>query len=499
MRVSAVVGCGLLATCLAACDGHAGGKCTEEALSDGKVPPELKPLVGQRDGAGLEGALCTVDPAAPWTIMFADGVLKCSDENTCTLPEMGGVTFQVQSAEPRVNTANVKLSNDRLGPMLLDDDVRYIAPNCLATEESTARAFARSPVAAEPPGPVKFVSNSERACLRNDSAQWGLIDACVPAMRADPEQPKVIAVLDTGIDCRHPSIKGRIGDKDDPIGSYRCPESAGTNYYYQKTPADNCNRKGRLECMSHGTGVAGIIASSAPEAPGVDPHARLKSVRVLREDSDLEFVQPWTLVAKAIIDSGVDAQIINISANWYTNYPWLAAAIDLVTADHRHLVVSAARRDDGHVAYPAAFTKCNDAVIGVTKIIRNPNRWPPYHWSNSDSDEAYMVAAGNVLTSYSDEHTGNSESIYRMQTGSSFAAPHVSGAASLVWSTKGFESCTAEGVRELLECSARTTLIGQTLDARKRLHLGCLFAERNSPICRGAKRCIESVKEQHCP
>jgi hypothetical protein len=502
MRVTAAVSCGLLATCLAACDGHADGKCTAESLKNGKAPPELALLVGQRDGAGLAGALCTVKPVAPWTIMFADGVLNCSDETTCTLPKIGGITFRVHSAVQRVNTANVALSEDRLGPLLRDVSVRYIAPNCVSTRERTAIKTVQYRTAVEPTRPAEFVSNSEHACQRHDSAQWGLSDACVPASRQEPLKPKVVAILDTGVDCMHPSISGRVGDGSEPVEPYRCPESAGTNYVNEKTPPDHCTRTDTTECISHGTAVAGIIASSAPEAPGVDPRARLKSMRVLLDDSDLEFVQPWTKVAKAILDSGdAGAQIINISANWYTNYPWLAAAIDEVTAEHRRLVVSAARLRNGRIAYPAAFTKCNDAVIGVTNIIRNPNKWPPYDWSMGDSDEAYMVAAGSVLTSYSDEHTldsEESESMYRTQSGSSFAAPHVSGAASLVWSTKGFENCTAEGIRELLECSARTTLIGQRLDARKRLHLGCLFVERNSAICRGPKRCIESVKKQHC-
>jgi hypothetical protein len=28
--------------------------------------------------------------------------------------------------------------------------------------------------------------------------------------------------------------------------------------------------------------------------------------------------------------------------------------------------------------------------------------------------------------------------------------------------------------------------------------VGCLFSQRNSPICSAARRCIESAKAQHC-
>jgi subtilisin family serine protease len=505
MRAAAGISCGLLAGCLAVCVCYADGKCTQESLNPRKLPSEIAGLFPHLDGASLEAAFCKKPGTGRWTIMFVDGWLQCTSNSTCTAPSIGGISMTVESAESRVNTVDVVLSSPQtIAPLLSDSHVRYMAPNCSVPRYRPPFKADKSEAPAEMPSPAVFTGATEDACERYDSAQWGMADACVPVWAPGATTPMVIAVLDSGIDCLHPSIKGRIGDGTAPNGHRRCHASAGTNYLFPGLPPDNCSNSEPLACASHGTAVAGIIASNAPQVPGVDPHARLLSMRILDGNSSLDFVQPWTQVAKAILDSGEDAQIINISANWYSNEPWLAAAIDKLTKHPRRLVVSAARGVDDRIAYPAAFTKCNDAVIGVSEISKHPHEWPPYSWSTGDTDEAYMVAPGvNVLTSYSDEHTlypgdKKSASLYRLQVGSSFAAPHVTGAASLVWSAQEFANCSAAGVRELLECSARITLIGAAQDARKRLHLGCLFRERGSPICRGAERCITSVKKEHC-
>jgi len=511
MGAAAVVSCAFLAAaCLAARTCQADGQCTTESLSNGKMPPELKALVGQGEGSGLVGTLCSVPAAAPWTVMFGDNVLQCvqqQGQRVCTVPAINGISISVESstAEPRVSTANVKPSQDRLRPLLNHSSVRYIAPNCRSFGTLAAPAAVQYSQRTGLIGTGLAAANTE-ACERHDSAQWGIADACIPATNQNAAAPKVVAILDAGVDCVHPAIKGRFDNGAAPTGKRRCTAGSGTNYVFPTLPADSCTTADDpfTSCEAHGTGVAGIIASSAPQVPGIDPRAKLLSMRVLQPKSDLEFVQPWTKVATAILDSrDKGAHIINISANWYRNYPWLAAAVDKVTEDHRHLVVGAARHDEAdRPPYPAAYAKCNAAVIGVSDILRNPNQSPPYLWGSGDHDPVYMVAAGhNVLTSYSDHNTlgldDPIEPMYRPQGGSSFAAPHVTGAAARVWSTQEFENCRAEGVRALLECSARMTSIdGQ--DMRKRLHVGCLFAERNSQLCSTARQCIATVKTQLC-
>lgn len=514
---TATARCCVLAACLAVCICHADGQCTQESLAGGKLPPQLAALVSQIDAGVVRGDLCktwasgvlNVDLAMvqrargaeriagmSWTVLFQPGVLRCAGANDCATPRIGGISIRVLSAEPRLHVANVVLAPNRIAPLLADDRVRYIAPNCsafpLVKDGDTAEAAQAS--RAEGVGG----DDAEAACERTDSAQWGMTDACIPIARPGASSRKIVAVLDSGIDCLHPAIHTRIDGGATPNPPRRCTTTSGINYLYPHLPPDNCSETAPFVCDTHGTAVAGVIASNARAVPGVDGGAELVSMRVLLANSDLEFVQPWTTVATAILESAQKAEIINISANWYMNYPWLAAAIDAVTADDKHLVVGAARSNGPMTAYPAAFTSCNDAVLGVSNILRSAGNAPSYYWGGrADTDSAYMVAPGvNVLTSYSDAATTGP--LYKVESGASLAAPHVSGAASLIWSTEEFAKCRAAGIREVLECSARITEIEPGENVRKRLHLGCLFSQRDSPICRGARRCIESAKKQFC-
>jgi hypothetical protein len=501
MRVQ-VRRCGLLAITLAVCVAcrHLDGQCTLKSLGQDKLPPELVGHASEIDAGSFSGNLCARGErigGAQWTILFERGVLRCTDASHCAVASINGIDMQVVTAEGRIHAANVLLSPDRVEPLLADERVRYIMPACSAFPDSPAAssdlpvlevATTQSTVAQNDPP-----SQAQLACRRSDTSQWGLSDACVPVAQPKAAPSEQIAVLDSGLDCLHPAIHRRIDGGNEPTPPRRCTPNSGRNYLYPDLPPDNCDGNMR-RCSLHGTAVGGIIASDAQALPGVDPNSQLISMRVLRPGSDLEFV-PLLDVATAILDSAERAKIINISANWYTEQPVLAAAIDAATADHKHLIVSAAR-GDGKVAYPAEFTNCNDAVIGVADVWKNPETLL-YEWGlNAARDEAFMVAPGVRIRMLKAD--SNSQDPYMTGSGSSFAAPYVSGAASLVWSSEEFKGCRAAGIREILECSARVTLIGEDFKARKRLHLGCLFSERDLPICRGARRCIESTKKQFC-
>lgn len=515
----------VLAVCVG-CD--ADGQCLKEALGTEKFPPQLVTLIPRIEkGTVGRSELCELwegpaprDPehgkltaSAPWTIMFRSGVMDCAAEK-CTVKPIGGVTFELSDAAPRVDTANAALSSNRIRKLIASKDILYIAPNCAAA------ASAREVADELPPHEAIPATDPEPGCARYDSAPWGVSDACIPRLSASDEQStgaprKLVAIMDSGVDCRHPAIKQRIEPGDStPDHGRRCRPDTGINYYhdhyyfadkqYRPAPPDNCNEYGRA-CTAHGTGVAGVIASEAREVPGVDPKAQLISMRVLAPSDGLPFVQPWTKVATAILESADRAQIINISAAWNINYPWLAAAVDQATRNGDRLIVAAASEETSGVPYPAAFTGCNDAVIGVANIKKTADPEYPYGWSPGadDTDAAYMVAAGqHVLTAYSTD-LDPGYPFYMPQSGSSLAAPHVAGAASLVWSRKEFEHCSGAGVRALLECSARSTLIKardprRGTDERKRLHLGCLFTQRGSPICSKAQTCIQEKKDQYC-
>jgi hypothetical protein len=527
MRTAARVS--LIAIVGAVCVGcHTDGECTRRALEGGKVPSKVEDIVEEIDAGSVQGDLCELwerlalglDPAVvelregaervgdfQWTILFRPGVLHCPRAGVCTVPRIGDIDIAVKSGEPRLDVANVVLTPNRIGPLLADDRVRYIAPTC-AGSAKTSSLQALSKVATDEAvlpmirGGSPMLRDPERKCEPRDAnKQWNVEDACIPPAAQEDRASSIVAVVDSGLNCLDPAIHERIDGGKQPEPPRHCTWNSGKNYLYPDVPPDHCGNAQHPGCSMHGTQVAGVLASNKLDLPGVDPSADLLSMRVLEADGDL--VEPSTTVATAILESGGrQRRIINISATWYMDYPWIAAAVDAVTADGKHLVVAAARKAPDRIAYPSAYTGCNDAVIGVSGIGRQLGdpadttvaQWVRYGWGQlSARDAAYMVAPGvNIRLLDGTSDTGGLK-----DNGSSFAAPLVSGAASLVWSSNEFESCSAAGVREALECSARITIVGKGYP-RKRLHLGCLFGQRDLPICRGARRCIDSVKEQFC-
>lgn len=521
----------LIAIAAAVCVGcHTDGQCTRQALAGGKVPRKVYAFVDKIDAGTVPGDLCKqwkrlalgLDPAMEqtpraeliggfqWTILFRRGVLHCTRAGVCTAPRIGDIDMEVKGGEPRLEVANVVLTPNRIGPLLADDRVRYIAPTCA---EFPTRSTPQDPdtVAADDAGVPMVKGGSpilrdpEMHCEPRDSnEQWNIEDACVPPSAQHTRVGSTVAVLDTGLDCLDPAIHERIDGGKQPEPPRRCTWKSGKNYLYPDLPPDHCGDAEDPTCSRHGTQVAGVTASNKANLRGVDPRAELLSMRILEANDKLDLVEPSTTVATAILESGSkERRIINISATWYSNYPWVAAAVDAVTADGKHLLVAAARKVNDWTAYPAAYTNCSDAVIGVAGIGRQVDgtgnttapEWVRYRWGKeSDRNDAYMVAPGvniPLLGGTADTNSGLRDN------GSSYATPLVSGAASLIWSSNEFESCSAAGVREVLECSARITIVGFGYP-RKRLHLGCLFGQRDSPICRGARRCIDSAKEQYC-
>ena len=490
---------------------HTEGQCTREALAGGKVSSEVKALVEEIDAGAVQGDPCNLGAErgsdSRWTILFRPGVLHCSRAGDCTVPRIGNIDIEVKSSEPRLDVANVLLTPNRIGPLLADDRVRYIAPTCAGyTKNSAPKALSdAAPDEAGSPtikGDSPMLQDPEQHCEpRDTNKQWNVEDACIPPATQEDRVSSIVAVVDSGLDCLDPAIHERIDGGKEPLPPRHCTGDSGKNYLYPDLPPDHCGNAEDPACSRHGTQVAAIVASNKPDLPGVDPSVHLLSMRILEADDDL--VKPSTTLATAILESGgKQRRIINISANWYVNFPWIAAAVDAVTADGEHLVVASARRSKGEIAYPAAYTTCSDAVIGVSGIGRSIDeaadstvaQWVRYGFGReSDRDPAYLVAPGVEISLLGGTADGGGP----RENGSSFAAPLVSGVASLIWSSKEFESCSAAGVREALECSARITIVGKGYP-RKRLHVGCLFGQRDLPICRGARRCIESAKKQYC-
>lgn len=212
----------------------------------------------------------------------------------------------------------------------------------------------------------------------------------------------VVALLDTGIDLNHPEFAGRLLPGFDFVNN-------------DSTPADD---------NGHGTHVAGIVAAGIDNGigiAGIAGRSKLLPVKVLNAKNQ----GYWSNVAKGItwaVDRG--AQVINLSIGGSTNVQSMRDAVAYALA-HNVLVVAAAGNENTSSArYPASY----EDVLSVAGWTANGSRWPLSNYSvNVD-----LMAPGATI--YSSIWITPSTSSYQSLSGTSMAAPHVTGVTALMLS-----------------------------------------------------------------
>lgn len=240
----------------------------------------------------------------------------------------------------------------------------------------------------------------------------------------------VVAVVDSGVDADHPDLRNQIWQNQDELPNGVDDDDNGfvddvagwdfESFDNDPTPSSS------TPAEAHGTMVAGIIAAevNGTGIAGVAPRARIMNLRACNQGDC------FTFNAVAAIEYAVDngADIINLSFGG----PWpendndrpLEDAIEYAR-QHDVLVVTAAGNthpddlEQGHIIVPAELPHENNVAVAATnrddRIGQNS-----FYGANIDIAAPGYEILSTFLPSYS---TGS---------GTSFAAPHVAGAAALV-------------------------------------------------------------------
>ena len=263
----------------------------------------------------------------------------------------------------------------------------------------------------------------------------------------------VVAVVDTGIlhsfsapALTHPDLVGKVVPGYDFISDYRMardgdgrdpdPYDVGDNPFGQST--------------YHGSHVAGTIAAATNNnagVAGVDWYAAILPIRALGYGGGTIFdIVEGTLWASGHSIAGVPnnpnpAHVINLSLGW--NRPCEAfeqEALDWIasSSSRRSIVIAAAGNDNIDAALMSPASCRNVITVGATDFS---NGRAPY--SNYGSRIDVMAPGGNtsvdwtgdgfpdgVLSLWKNDSTGTSD--YWFKQGTSMAAPHVAGVASLM-------------------------------------------------------------------
>jgi len=212
-----------------------------------------------------------------------------------------------------------------------------------------------------------------------------------------------VAVVDSGVDGRHPDLAGQVLPGNDFV-----------------QPGGN----GQADAVGHGTTVAALIAGRGDDADGIEglaPKAKILPVRVLDGDNRYDDARTVANAVRWAVDHG--AGVVNLSLGGTERSPELADAIDY--AFEKDVVVVACTGNEmppepDLVWYPAR----EPGVLAVTGLDHTTaNRlWP----GALTGDQTVLAAPASELAG---AKPGGG---YTSVSGTSFAAPLVSAAAALV-------------------------------------------------------------------
>lgn len=222
----------------------------------------------------------------------------------------------------------------------------------------------------------------------------------VPHARAEAGKGVKIAILDTGIRDHTTLDKNAIEryGSDDP-----------SNY------------------RSHGTAVASLIAGQ--DGTGIAPASKLISIQVLDTDGIGDTFSLAEGIVRAV-DAG--ANIINMSLGSYGSNAPLANAIEYASSHGVVLVASAGNEAVTALPYPAAY----ESVIAVSAIDAEGH---PTSFSNQSASVDIAAPGVGVYAAWEDDK-------WISFTGTSAAAPYVSGAIAALSSERGIPAAEAASI-----------------------------------------------------
>ncbi|MEZ4866412.1 MAG: S8 family serine peptidase [Caldilineaceae bacterium] len=255
-----------------------------------------------------------------------------------------------------------------------------------------------------------------------------------PAWEYTVGDPRVVvALIDTGIDFTHPEFAGRIH-----------PDAH--TFFLQSSPVDE---------SGHGTRTAGIIGASINNQrgmAGIAGNVQILPIKVspgvVREGEvegreaqavDYNFQEP---IRYAASPNRHGTRVININFATSLDDPEERAAIYEATSNGALVLAAAGNTGKEQTLFPAAY----DCVVGVGAVDQSATR---AGFSTYGLGVDVVAPGVNIFSTalHSQQHD------YDYASGTSFATPHASGVAALIFSAR--PELTAWDVREILLRSAK--------------------------------------------
>jgi subtilisin family serine protease/uncharacterized protein YhfF len=376
-------------------------------------------------------------PAVPGELLvgFKAGVTATEQKQI-----LGRIGATQKHAFKQIHGALARVHGNALATALTelrsDPRVRYAEPNVVFTADAT-------------PNDPFF---SRLWGLNNNgfpvAGRWGMPDADIDAPEAwsvtTGSDSVTVAVIDTGIDYTHPDLSSQMwinpgencpGCRTDGI------DNDGNGYIDDWRGWDFANGDNDpMDDNGHGTHVAGTIGAAGNNGigvVGVNWRVRLMPVKFIGADGTGTAADAVSAVLYAA-DKG--ATVLNNSWGGDDYSQALADAITVADTQGALFVAAAGNSgtdNDSMPTYPASY-----ALPNVVTVAATDNSDQLAYFSNVGRKSVDLAAPG--LNIYSTWPGGT----YQYMSGTSMAAPHVSGAAALA--KAAFPSASGLGLKALL-------------------------------------------------
>jgi hypothetical protein len=240
---------------------------------------------------------------------------------------------------------------------------------------------------------IHFLQQAKKPATEGDAAQYAVAQLRLPQAHALVRGMNVtIAVIDSGVDAKHPELANSVADSFDALGSSEGPHT-------------------------HGTGIAGAIVAHA-RLMGSAPEARLLVIRAFGKGSKGPESTSYVILRGLSYAAEHGAQIINMSFAGPKD-PLIERGIAATAA--RGILMVAAAGNAGAKSpplYPAAYPN----VIAVSGTDAQERLFAA---SNRGNHIAVAAPGADIFLPAPDDK-------YQITSGTSFSAAYVSGVAALM-------------------------------------------------------------------
>jgi subtilisin family serine protease len=357
-------------------------------------------------------------------VRFRSGTSRSSREHAKLQAESDETESVGSRGWQRMRSGNLT-TRDLIKTLRANPDIELVEPNYVIR----ANALPNDPLL----GSQYSLINTGQTVLGNPGTPGADIDAQRAWNLTTGSRRNIVAILDTGIDYNHPDLAANMFTAPHPfsvtVGSAVVSCAAGTHGYNAITNA--CDP---LDNNGHGThtaGVIGAVGNNGRGMSGVNWTASMMAVKVLDQDGkgtvadSIEAIE-WLIKVKTAL--GADANVRVLNASWSAVVSSAALDDQIAAANNANMLFVAsagAQTSNNDVVpnYPSSSPNAN--VISVAAVDHNGQLAA---FSNFGATSVDLGAPGvEIVSTYPNDQ-------YIVETGTSMAASHVSGAAALVLS-----------------------------------------------------------------